>query len=238
MIYSNFMRHTFAVWRHYPHKNNVPTEEWIELVKRNAAAIDHELPENIVNPHIIWTNQARTVGTGKLIAETLDVKVGEAEIKDYLNIVPSNWPMKDVLKKFSELYDVHPDIIAGLGVANDLVYKIQRNQIEGLDTKPFARFTTNKLYNAIQAIKRNPKVSNLTLGWFHGGFWLETVLYALRGDNLPKAWEWQIKMAEMIVMHVDIDEQTKEATLTIKYRWEEHSIGEKEIKEKIDALKS
>lgn len=231
------MRHTIAIGRHYPHKNNIPTQEWVELVKRNAAAIDHELPNNIINPHLIGTNQARTVGTGKLIAQTLDVKVWEAEIKDYLNIVPSNWPVKDILKKFSELYDVHPDIVAGLWVADDLVYKIQRNQIEWIDTKPFARFTTNKLYNAIQAIKKNPKASNLTLGGFHGGFWLETVLYTLWWNNLPKAWEWQIKMAEMIVMHVDVDEETNEAKLTIKYRWEEHSIGEKEIKEKLDALK-
>lgn len=228
------------IWsRHYPHKNNIPKPGGLESVSKNVHDYDFFLPENIVNAKLVWTDQARTRGTSLEIAKTLNVPIRDFQIKDWLSIKPQKSPanVKEILKKIDVYYENDASVKAN-GYSDELIYKIQRNTLEGVDVKPFARFTTNKLYNIIQAVKRNPEASNLTIAGIHGGRWLETVLYTLWGENMPKEWEWQLRMSEPFAMSIMESEEPGKVELVVNYRWVERHIGEDEIKEKIDALKS
>ncbi len=233
--------HTIIGGRHYPHKNNTPKPGWLEAVNKNAKAIEKgNVPDWVINAKSLWSDQARTIGTSIEIANSLSVRINNFQIRDWLSIKPQKSPanVKEILKKLDVHYEADPSVKAN-GYSDELIYKIQRNTLPDVDVSPFARFTANKLYNAIQAIKRNPEASNLTIAWIHGGRWLETVLYTLWWENLPAAWEGQLRMSEVFAMHIDKDpEADDKVVLVVNYRGESHTIKEDEIKEKIDALKS
>ncbi len=235
--------HTIIGSRHSKHQNDIPTVDGLEEVRANAAQIKHAVPANILNAQTIGTNKNRTQVTAKEIANTLGVPVSEVQIKDWLNINPEKSPenIKKILGVIDKQYENDPSVKAN-GYSDGLVYQIQRNMIcdietkEDVDVRPFSRFTANKLYQTIQMIKRNPTYSNLSIGGIHGGRWLETVLYTFRGENMPTAWEGQIRMGEMFTMHVDKDTETGKVSLVVNYRNEERSVSEDDMKAAIDKL--
>lgn len=235
--------HTIIWSRHSVHKNDIPTPEGLEEVRVNAAQIKHAVPTNVLNAQTIGTNKNRTQVTAKEIANTLGVSVSEVQIKDWLNINPEKSPenIKKILGVIDKQYENDPSVKAH-GYSDGLVYQIQRNMIcdietnEDVDVRPFSRFTAKKLYQTIQMIKRNPTYSNLSISGIHGGRWLETVLYTFRGENMPTAWEWQIRMWEMFTMHVDKDTETGKVLLVVNYRNEERSVSEDDMKAAIDKL--
>lgn len=176
--------------RHSKHQNDIPTEEGLEEVQTNATNFKHEVPTNVINARSVATDKNRTQITAKKIADVFQVQVGETEIKDFLCITQRNSPapIKEILQKLDAHYENDPSVKAN-GYSDELIYKIQRNTLGDVDVSPFVKFITRKLYQVIQAIKRSPKASNLAITSNHGGRWLETVLYALRGEDMPAAWE-------------------------------------------------
>jgi len=97
--------------------------------------------------------------------------------------------MKDTYKKLSSYYDVDPDV-AALGYSDKFVHKMQHNELEGVDFNKFAIFNTTKLYNIVSYLSRNKQADNeLNIAGIHGGFFRESIMYALRGETMPQAWK-------------------------------------------------
>lgn len=231
--------HTFIGSRHYPHKNNTPKAGWVESIKKSASIMQEHRPSRVKNASLFWSDEARTIGAGIQLANALNVRIDNFQIRDWLCLKPKHSPknVKDILEKIDEYYEIDPDVKEHW-YSDKLIYKIQRNTLDGVDVRPFARFTTNKLYNIIQYIKRNPKDSNFSIPALHGGWFLEIILYTLWWENMPKEWEWQLRMSEPFAMHVEKDpEETDKVVLVVHYRGESRTIKEDKIKDNIDALR-
>lgn len=228
---------TTIVSRHYQHKSNVPTEEWLQIVAYNTNAIANQ-SEWKETARIFWTDKARTSGTAKEIAKNLELNVTSEQSKDWLWFEPESGPMKEIYRKLSEYYDVDPDVDK-FWYSDNFVDKMQHNQLEGVDFNKLAIFNTTKLYNIVSYLSRNENKqadNEINIAGIHGGFFRESILYALRGDAMPQAWRGQIRMGENFVMKV-VETDDGEVAMSIDYRGLNKVITLSEMKSAIVALR-
>lgn len=226
---------TIVVSRHYKHKNNVPTEEGLQIVADNTQAIADQFQWK-EKANIFGTDKARTGGTANEIAKNLWLDVASEQVKDRLSYEPETGPMKDTYKKLSEYYDVDPDV-AKLGYSDKFVHKMQHNELEGIDFNKFWVFNAIKLYNVISCLSKNKQADNeLNIAGIHGGFLRESIIYTIRGDAMPEQRQWQIKMGENFIIKV-VEMDNGNVWMSIDYRGVNQTISLSEIKEAIKRLR-
>ena len=228
--------HTIVVSRHYEHEDNVPTANWLREVKENTDKIRQDIPTQVVNTNVIGTDKARTGGTAKEIASNLQVPVDAEKVLDWLSYQPVWWPLKEEYVKLWKYYEEDTDV-KKQGYSDAFVDRMQHNQFEGVDFDKIAAFNTKKFYQTIVHILRNTEKSNFTIAGIHGGYFWESIIYALRGDAMPSQRQGQIKMWENFILNI-IQDDVWEPELSVEYRWVKQNITLEKIKNTVNDLRT
>lgn len=226
--------HTIIGSRHYAHKDNIPTRKWLKVVKENTQAIADQF-QGKEKANIFATDKRRTGGTAKTIARNLKLKVTQAQVIHWLSYEPESGPMKDIYIKLWEHYDQDPNI-AKQGYSDEFVYKMQHNQLDGVDFNKLAVFNTTKLYNLVSYLSKNPQESDLSIGGIHGAYFLESILYTLWWDDMPTTWNGQIKTGENFILKV-VQTDQGELWLSVDYRGIQQTISLVDMKIAMDKLR-
>lgn len=235
--------HTAVISRHFRHEDNVWTEEWIQEVVTNAEKtkawlLNQWISADTIDNLQIWaTDKLRTQSTAQLVANTLLWKEQEHTFKEkkYLNLEPESWPMKEILEKLDKHYLEDADIKAGRP-ADELVRKIQQNELADVPFNKFSAYYCTKLLNILNYIERKPEDSNFSITGIHWWYFFESVLYGLFEKDFPDVWEGQIRMGEESILQF-VKTEDKNVGIKFFYRGIEKTITKTAIAERIQALR-